>query len=87
MKTLNFKGVPNTQDLVYLYDNNAQYKEVIKVIFKNSMYCIMQRKYTFKGNNIIKTSYFHAVLYLPDGREHTKITENKTGFKIASYYK
>lgn len=87
MKTLNFSGNPDFGQLEKLYDDNANFKEGIKVIFDNGMYLYLLRKYTFKGK-VVKTNYLHGVLYLPDGREHSSFIQQKDhSFKVSSYYK
>tara|TARA_R100000541_G_C1897352_1_gene84076 strand:+ start:89954 stop:90256 length:303 start_codon:yes stop_codon:yes gene_type:complete len=87
---------PDFVQLADLYDelerSQGFHKYSLLIKFKNkpNMILKLQRKYTYKGNRVIKTNYLHGMLYiLKDGvyYEHTEIKQTKTGFNTASYYK
>ena len=87
---------PDYSQLANLYDELEQdhgfhkYSLIVKFKSRSNMALKLQRKYTYKGNNVVKTNYLHGMLYiLKDGAyyEHTEIKETKTGFKTLSYYK
>ena len=87
MKTLHFTGDPDFGQLEKLYDQNATFKEEIKITFDNGMLLYLQRKYTFRGR-VIKTDYLHGLLCFADGREHSIIRQQKDrSFKVSSYFR
>ena len=87
MKTIHLSHNPDYKELVDVYDQNALHKEEIKIVFPNKMELYLIRKYTYTGR-VIKTNYLHGLLCFPDGREHSKLREQKDGsFTISSYYK
>lgn len=88
MKIIELNYNPSFKDLENIYDENADHKEEICLKFTNGMKLYLQRKYTYKGSNVVKTNYLHGTLFLKDGRVHSYIKQQKDkSFKTSSYYR
>lgn len=78
-----------TEDVTSLYDTYCEFSgQILMMRINKDMFMVMQRKYTYKGSHIVKTSYLHAKILFNSGTEHTIIKENKDkSLTISSYYK
>lgn len=94
--TIELEHSPRFEELANIYDETEKsegfhkYSLLVKFKDRPDLYLKLQRKYTYKGNNVIKTNYLHGALYIfKEGGyyEHTQIKETKTGFETYSYYK
>ena len=89
VKTISMPENFKTDDLPSLYDLHCEFtSQRILMRINLNMFILMQRKFTYKGSNVVKTDYLHANIFFNNGKEHSYIRENKDrSLTVSSFYR